>query len=92
MYSGFQITCLKKFQSTFLNQENIKARIFYLPNDLNNPISIGTRIRHALFASTLTTSELVVIVFTMSMLFILFELFKLLMTSLISLNCEFSIL
>lgn len=64
---------------------------FYRANDRSIPIRMGTRIRHALFASTLTTSELVVIVFTMSMLLMLFELFKLLMTSLISLSCELSI-
>jgi hypothetical protein len=41
----------------------------YLPIDLNTPIKIGTKIRHALFESTLTTRVLVVMVLTISMLF-----------------------
>lgn len=61
------------------------------PNDLSSPINIGIRILQALLASTLTTNELVVIVLTISMLLILFELLRVFIMSLISLNCEFSI-
>jgi hypothetical protein len=66
----------------------------YLPIDLKVPIKIGTRIRQALLESTLTTSDEVVIVFTISMLFILnvLELFNVLIISPINLYCEFNIL
>ncbi len=46
----------------------------YRPIDLKVPINIGTKTRHALFESTLTTSVEVVIVLTMSILFKLNEL------------------
>jgi len=55
---------------------------------------MGTSKRHALFASTLTTRELLVMVFIMSMLFKLnvFELFNTLVNSAINLNWAFTIL
>ena len=62
-------------------------KLFYRPIDRNRPISTGTRIRQALFASTLTTKVEVVIVLTMSILFKLnvFELLNVFIKSPINL-------
>ena len=59
----------------------------YRPIERKSPISIGTKILLALVASTLTTRELVVMVFTISILFKLkvFALLSSLTMSLISL-------
>ena len=58
----------------------------YLPNERKRPIKIGTSTRHALFASIFSTREVVVIVFTISILLNKLTLLRFLIISFITLN------